>query len=71
MSLQHINNKMRAEYDVLKGKTNTMRATYTLKDYIAPLEPTLMVYINGKFVQSEIYVFHGEKFVKGQLNTKV
>lgn len=71
MSLQHINNKMRAEYDVLKGETNTMRATYTLKEYIVPLEPTLMVYINGKFVQSEVYVFQGEKFVKGQLNTKV
>lgn len=71
MSLQHINNKMQAEYNISKGKTNTMRAVYTLKEYIAPLEPMLMVYLDGKFVQSEVYVFHGDKFVKGQLNTKV
>lgn len=62
---------MQAEDDISKGKTNTMRATYTLKDFIAPLELPLMVYLGGKFIQSEVYVFHGEKFVKGQLNTKV
>lgn len=71
MSLQHINNKMQAEYNVLKGNSNRMRATYTLNEYVAPLEPTLMFYLDGKFVQSEVYVFHNEKFIKGQLNTKV
>ena len=71
MSLQHNSNEMQAEYGALKGNTNRMRATYTLDEYVAPLEPTLMFYLDGKFIQSEVYIFYNEKFVKGQLNTKV
>ena len=68
MGLQHSVDSKQSLYNVEKDRHNTMRAKYTLLDYVKPPSPLIRVYYEGNFVQGELKVYHNGSFVEAVLN---